>query len=73
MNHTIALTDERNGHTHIIYVTSDEHGDVNNILFDAFTNGAWEDENGQQPANLTDMWNNHWAVAEIINTTTTAA
>lgn len=72
MNHTIALTDERNGHTTTIYVTSDMRGDVNDILFDAFTNEAWEDENGQQPANLADMWNNHWAVAEIINNTTTA-
>ena len=72
MNHTIALTDERNGHTPIIYVTSDKHGDVNDILFDAFLNETWEDENGQQPANLTEDWNNNWATAEIINTTTTA-
>ena len=72
MNHTIALTDERNGHTTTIYVTSDEHTNADDILFDAFTNGAWEDENGQQPANLTEDWNNNWATAEIINTTTAA-
>ena len=72
MNHTIALTDERNGHTTTIYVTSDMHGDVNDILFDAFLNETWEDENGQQPANLTEDWNNNWATAEIINTTTAA-
>ena len=72
MNHTIALTDERNGHTHIIYVTSDKHGDADDILFDAFTNETWEDEQGQQPANLTEDWNNNWATAEIINTTTAA-
>ena len=72
MNHTIALTDERDGHTTIIYATSDQTGDVNDILFDAFTNEAWEDENGQQPANLTEDWNNNWATAEIINTTAAA-
>lgn len=67
-NHTIALTD-RSGDTHTIIATSDEHGNVNDILFDAFMNESWEDENGQQPANLTEDWNNQWATAELINTT----
>ncbi len=69
MNHTIALTDERDGHTTTIYVTSDKHGDADAILFDAFLNEAWEDENGQQPANLAKDWNNNWVTAELINTT----
>ena len=60
--------DKRTVHRHYPHA-SDEHGNVNDILFDAFLNETWEDENGQQPANLADMWNNNWATAEIITTT----